>query len=1061
MQTPMHPRRASRACLPLALLLVIAARLPAQTAPASTAQDKNKDEAVVLSPFEVKTDKDTSYGALNSNSITRFNMELDKTPLVADIFTQEFMNDTAVSTLEDLFNGYANGAGMVLATPESDSTANPKMGDRFSVSQYAQRGLSGGSPKRDGFVASPTQINATDLFDTERVEILHGSQGLIYGAAGAGGTINTVMKQANPKRDRVEVMYRVDNLGSKRGNVDVNKGWGWGGLRFDALKQANNYYGLYTGDNTDGYYGQLAFVLPLHSVLRVSAEGTHNSRINTNNTSVALGNASIDPRNGKNLMYLVLTGQVGATDPATGLPFQGTATDPLTKVPYQLGALDNGSITSRNAKSFAGWVDEETQDNQLEQATLDTTWTKWLSTSIGMLWNKSQEMRATNLGSLSAPRRFNAANPFDDWAISSSMANSENPQRLREYRASVLLTNDFMNGNAHSQTSFGFDRIYNDSGGGIGYQYYLADSTGNVPLDITKNNLGRTQIPTLWWTVPNGPIQYPWFKVGAQSIYYDGRSGGTAGTYVRMPTNPRSAAWVTPTNPLGLASLYAASLSSTGSTNGISGGNAGGFANQRRDQGYYAVNYTSWWHDAVNTFVGFRESDTFTRNPNTQVTGTSAWNEKRTGPYPSYNAGADFAIPRISWLRGYVAYSRTFNTTVGSNDPYGNDPKNPTGYTYEGGFKFKTADNRISGSISAYTAFSKNDNYNAGGSFLNIVNPNGLNARNPGNDNTPNQWAQFDKTSRGLELMLTAQPTKTWRMRFSANAQDSKVLTDSAYAMYYNDQFFADSKGNVTYANGQPFLVPIDPTTLAKVAKQTSVIDPSTYAGAVFVPLTIGMINDYAKALPGAGAYVAFADVNNEPLNGSIGGSQGGGGVNAALKNALANFRNGGTTGVSALTGRTGLPISAMQYAWTDPANYQGTYYAQRKGDKSVGSPAIKMNFTNTYDFTNRTLRGLSIGGSVALAWFNQSFYYTRPTDRVRHLFAAPLNNPQVNTWASYTIKARRFTFKTQLNINNMFNRYSLTINPNNGLGFTSSTNVTATYYGAPRSYLWTNTVSF
>lgn len=1058
MQQSTDPRRALRTVFPTALL-AIALPLAAQTPP-TTPTNRGNDEAVVLSPFEVKTDKDTSYGALNSNSITRFNMELDKTPIVADIFTQQFIDDVGATTLEDLFNGYANGAGMVLATPESDSTANPKMGDRFSVSQLAQRGVSAGSPRRDGFSAPSTQINATDLFDTERVEILHGSQGLIYGAAGAGGTVNTVFKQANPRTKKTEISYRVDNLGSKRVNLDVNDGWGWGGARFDVLKQSNSYYGLFTGDKTDGYYGQLAFMLPFNSILRVSAEGTHNSRINTNNTTVNYGNANVDPRNGKNLMYLMLTNQLGPNDPATGAAYHGTALDSQGNPLIKTGAVDNGFITSRNAKSFAGWTDEETQDNQLEQATLDTSWTKWLSTSFGMFWTKSQEMRATNLGNLTAPKHWNATNPYDEWAISSTMANSENPQRLKEYRGSVLITNDFLNGNAHSQTSFGFDRVYKDDGGGIGYQYYLADSTGNVPLDITKNNLGRTQIPTLWWQVPNGPVEYPYFKVGSKSIYYDGRFGGTAGTYVRMPTNPRSAAWVTPTNPLGLASLYAASLSSTGTnTNGISGGNSGGFANQRRDQGYFGVNYTSWWHDAVDTFVGFRESDTFTRNPNTQTNATTAWNEKRTGPYPSYNAGVDFAIPHLQWLRGYVAYSRTFNTTVGSNDPYGNEPKNPTGYTWEGGVKFKSADNRISGYLTGYTTFSKNDNYNAGGSFLNIVNANGLNGRNPGTDGSPNQWAQFDKTSEGLEAVLTAEPVKNWRMRFSFNAQDSKVLTDSSYQMYYNDEFSTDGKGNVTYSNGQPFLVPIDPGTLAKVAKQTSAIDPATYAGANLVPLTIAMMNDYAKVLPGGGAYTAFTDQNNEPLNGSIAGAQGGS-VNANLKNALQNFHYGSTTGPTAATGRTGLPITSIQYAWKDPANFGGTYYAQKKGDKAVGSPAIKFNYTNTYEFTHGMLKGLGVGGSVALAWYNQSFYYATP-DRVRHLFAAPLNNPQVNTWASYTIKARRFTFRTQLNIYNMFNRYTVAINPNNGLGFTSSTSVTATFYSAPRSYLWTNTVSF
>lgn len=142
----------------------------AQTAPVppSAAAAKPKDELVQLSPFEVVTSKDTSYGALNSNSIGAINMELFKTPVAADIFTEEFIQDVAATTVEDLLNGYGAGVGQVLATPDSDSNNN-QPGDRFSVAQVGSRGLTAGQTRRDGFNASPTRTSITDMFDTERV----------------------------------------------------------------------------------------------------------------------------------------------------------------------------------------------------------------------------------------------------------------------------------------------------------------------------------------------------------------------------------------------------------------------------------------------------------------------------------------------------------------------------------------------------------------------------------------------------------------------------------------------------------------------------------------------------------------------------------------------------------------------------------------------------------------------------------------------------------------------------------------------------------------------------
>src|SRR5437868_11514863 len=83
-------------------------------APATTpAGNPAKTETVVLSPFEVVTDRDTSYGALNSNSIAAVNMQLLKAPVAADIFTEQFMQDVAVTTVEDLLNGYGVGVGQV------------------------------------------------------------------------------------------------------------------------------------------------------------------------------------------------------------------------------------------------------------------------------------------------------------------------------------------------------------------------------------------------------------------------------------------------------------------------------------------------------------------------------------------------------------------------------------------------------------------------------------------------------------------------------------------------------------------------------------------------------------------------------------------------------------------------------------------------------------------------------------------------------------------------------------------------------------------------------------
>src|SRR5258708_18947445 len=101
------PARATAFTLALAVLFFPALASAESTAPAAkpVASEKNKDDqTVLLNPFEVKTEKDTGYGALNSNSLALFNVELDKAPVVADIMTQQFIQDTQVRSVEELFN---------------------------------------------------------------------------------------------------------------------------------------------------------------------------------------------------------------------------------------------------------------------------------------------------------------------------------------------------------------------------------------------------------------------------------------------------------------------------------------------------------------------------------------------------------------------------------------------------------------------------------------------------------------------------------------------------------------------------------------------------------------------------------------------------------------------------------------------------------------------------------------------------------------------------------------------------------------------------------------------
>jgi hypothetical protein len=266
-------------------------------------------------------------------------------------------------------------------------------------------------------------------------------------------------------------------------------------------------------------------------------------------------------------------------------------------------------------------------------------------------------------------------------------------------------------------------------------------------------------------------------------------------------------------------------------------------------------------------------------------------------------------------------------------------------------------------------------------------------------------------------------------MRVSAAYTKGVIDSNVSYKQLYNDQFYANNQGQVTYADGSVVFVPATFNS-----KQLTVT--STTAGAV--PLTIAMMSSpassyYANPLAISGAIAASSPAASvlkvvDPVHGAI------------------------------LTGATGLPISAIQInPGFTPA---GTLTALNQGDSTLGYPTYAMNFTNMYSFAER-LKGLEVGGTVSMSWRSKGFFYypNGPQPGVPDkIFELP-NQFRVDAILAYTHKFRRVTLRTQVNVSNVFNRYHVVITPNPVLGYSGPND--ATFDALPRSYSLTNTLSF
>ena len=1007
-------------------------------------RSKEKPETVTMNPFEVNTSRDTSYGALNSSSISAFNMELLKTPVAADIFTSDFMRDVATTTVEELLAGYGAGFGEVLPTPDSDANSN-QPGDRAGEGPTGTRGVTAGATRRNGFSVSPTNANVTDTFDTERVEVVKGANALLFGASGAGGFVNTNSKQARFGSERgplstALVSSRIDQYGSKRGMLDANYGLKNLAFRFVVMKEDVNFRRLFLGWKTDSFYGTVAAKLPFNTIVRVTARTTDNDRItNTTVNDLSFTNATRDPRHNFSLPYLLATNQAGATNPKTGAAYPG-------------GAIANGKLSWDNAASWGGWSSMEDHSTDTYTVTVDTVWTKWLATSVGAMYDHAKTLRSGGTVSLLAPRALNTANPLDEWASTATfqLTRDFNPlaNRRHSYRAHALLNHELFNAKAKSQTVVGYDLNIIEGGGGsrVDYLYYEADSAFRV-YDLSNprpaaaggttgaNQLGRIRMPALYWPVGSGPIKQPYFRIGSKQVTVDGRN------YVLTQQTPRNPNWVTPTNPLGLITFV------PGFT-GIGGVNLGKYANYNKDYGLYGANYTRWFEDRFTTLFGYRLSKTFARVPNTNPTGTEGWREK-SADSASSNLGITYRAR--AWLYAYYNIGKTYDpATRVAGDVYGNQPNDTEGFSQEVGFKYQPGDSRVSGSISYYQARSKNERFNRySGTSVDLVNPIGLN--DAFNREGRGNYVELDKSSSGLEVILTAAPTRNWRARLGFTQQEGKIKTAANYALLWNDEFYYDkASGGVTYSDGTPFIVPIDAAGVAAVNSASSLRTPTV--GSTNTQLTVSMMSDRNSP------YYAYGQGGTTEANGRITN-------NSVVFRALRWFQiPSGGQNIQARTLRTGRPVSEIPYVFGDPAGLQGVAVYAAADEPTVGHPLYRFVFTNTYEFSQGPLRGLTVGSTARWDLEKRTYWYTESDGKggnIRNLYQEVPVNPQVNSFISYERRMGRYLFRTQMNVNNMFNIYKVELRPNGATGYAVENAMSATFVGEPRMYIWTNTVSF
>lgn len=208
-------RGACRAlCFPLVALTATASAFAQSVPPVAP------DSTVVLTPFEVSVSSDVGYAANETLSGSRLNTELKDIATQVNVMTPEFLEDLAVTNLNDAIryslNSETDDEIIEVSAPGNagiSATSRPFTGGGRT------RGLGASNRAHDFF----DTFLAIDSYNTERFTFSSGPNSILFGNASPAGTIDTTFKRARTQRRSYGVTYRIDDRGSNRVALDLNQ----------------------------------------------------------------------------------------------------------------------------------------------------------------------------------------------------------------------------------------------------------------------------------------------------------------------------------------------------------------------------------------------------------------------------------------------------------------------------------------------------------------------------------------------------------------------------------------------------------------------------------------------------------------------------------------------------------------------------------------------------------------------------------------------------------------------------------------------------------------------
>lgn len=167
------------------------------------------EPAVVLSPFEVRTERDTGFVAASSVSGGRLAGDLKDTPVAYTVLTSDFIDALQLVDLAEMTKWAPN-------TSETPQNGEEYINGNLTVSS---RGVGSNNPQRNFF---PVFFNF-DSYNVERLDLARGPNAVLFGTSGVGGTANSVTKRAQTNRRSTNLRVSYGSWNNYRTTLDHNQ----------------------------------------------------------------------------------------------------------------------------------------------------------------------------------------------------------------------------------------------------------------------------------------------------------------------------------------------------------------------------------------------------------------------------------------------------------------------------------------------------------------------------------------------------------------------------------------------------------------------------------------------------------------------------------------------------------------------------------------------------------------------------------------------------------------------------------------------------------------------